>query len=130
MRPRPFVRVTTRLHQFRGRCNGFWYIDRFMRSFLLVVTFLAQVPLFGADRTVYRFDFGDDYQQVAPGYQPVSRVFRSPRYLWVSRISDGARPDNPDPLLRDFATGPEGEFWVGLEDGEYRITAIMSDSLM
>ena len=77
---------------------------------------------------LYRFDFGDDYQPVAPGYQPVSRVYRSPRFLWVGPVSEGDRVDNPDPLLRDFETGNRGEFRVGLDNGEYRITAIMSDS--
>lgn len=77
---------------------------------------------------LYRFDFGDDYQRVAPGFQPVSRVFRSPKFLWVSPVSDGERPENPDPLLRDFETGGRGEFRVGLDNGEYRVTAIMSDS--
>ena len=34
---------------------------------------------------LYRFQFGNDYQLVVPGYQPVSRVFRSPRYMWIAK---------------------------------------------
>ena len=79
-------------------------------------------------KVLYRFDFGDDYQQVAPGYQPVSRVYRSARFLWVGPVNDDERADNPDPLLRDFETGNRGEFRMGLDNGEYRITVIMSDS--
>jgi hypothetical protein len=39
-------------------------------------------------KVLYRFDFGDDYQQVAPGHQPVSRVYRSARFLWVGPVND------------------------------------------
>jgi hypothetical protein len=82
-----------------------------------------------ASQTVLvRFDFGGDYQDVAPGHQPVSRVYRSPRFLWISPVRDQERPETADPLLKDFETGSQGEFRVGLDQGTYRITLVMSDS--
>ena len=32
-----------------------------------------------------------------------------------------------DPLRRDFAGGPKGEFWIGLDNGDYEITVILGD---
>jgi hypothetical protein len=110
---------------------------RFRRFGRLAMVFTAALALGGGRaagaqqvnmKVLYRFDFGDDYQQVAPGYQPVSRVYRSARFLWVGPVNDDERADNPDPLLRDFETGNRGEFRMGLDNGEYRITVIMSDS--
>lgn len=94
---------------------------------LPVLLFLGLCQSLAAD-VLLRLDFGNDYCPVAPGYTPVSRVYRSPRYLWISRVADGDRPDNPDPLLRDFASGRDGEFWIGLEDGSYTLTLILADS--
>ncbi len=77
---------------------------------------------------ISRFEFGGDYQLVTPGYQPVSRVYRSPKFLWVSPVRDEERPETTDPLLRDFESGDNGEFWVGLDNGTYRISLVMSDA--
>jgi len=82
----------------------------------------------GSSGFPYRFDFGGDYQQVAPGFRRISRVYHSPRFLWVNPVQEGERIQNPDPLLRDFICGPRGEFWIGLPEGKYTFTFIMGDS--
>lgn len=76
---------------------------------------------------IYCFDFGGDSQWVAPGFEPVSRVYRSPRYLWITPLIQQERIEVTDPLMRDFLEGPRGEFWVGLDPASYRITLIMGD---
>jgi hypothetical protein len=77
--------------------------------------------------TILRLDFGNDFGAVAEGFQPVSRVYRSPRYLWVSSVRDGDRPRHPDPLMKDSAWGTAGEFWIGLDNAVYQVTLIMGD---
>lgn len=77
---------------------------------------------------LYCFEFGNDFQTAAPGFQPVSRVYRSPRYLWISDVQDVTRNEESPPLLRNFMQGTEGEFWVGMDDGDYDVTVIMADS--
>jgi len=76
---------------------------------------------------IFCFDFGHDYRVAAPGFQPVSRVFRSPRYLWVTPVREQEQTGETDPLLRTFVEGPQGEFWAGLDNGDYRVTLIMGD---
>ncbi len=103
-----------------------------MNGLIRMLPMVALLPLAAgsaAQQTVvYRFDFGGDYQEVAPGYRPVSRVYRSPRFLWISPVRDEERPEDNDSLLKDFETGPAGEFWVGLDNGKYRIKLVMSDT--
>src|SRR5437016_173531 len=76
---------------------------------------------------IYCFAFGHDYRVVAPGFEPVSRVFRSPRYLWITPVREQERIGEPDLLLRNFVEGPQGEFWVGLDNGDYMIRLVMGD---
>jgi len=80
-----------------------------------------------AQEVLYCFDFGGAFQDVAPGYVPVSRVYHSPRYLWIDNVREVERMDVSDPLRRDFVGGPKGEFWVGLDNGEYEINMILGD---
>ena len=61
----------------------------------------------GEFTTLCRFDFGDDFQEVAPGWQPVSRVYRSPRFLWVNAVRDVEIEGEPDALLRDAVSGSQ-----------------------
>ena len=77
---------------------------------------------------LYCFDFGGAFQDVAPGYIPVSRVYHSPRYLWIDNVREVERMNVKDPLRRDFVGGPKGEFWIGLDNGDYTITLILGDS--
>jgi hypothetical protein len=77
---------------------------------------------------LYCFEFGNGFQTITPGFQPVSRVYRNPRYLWISDVRDITRGEESAPLFRNFAQGSEGEFWVGMDDGDYRITLIMADA--
>ena len=77
---------------------------------------------------LYCFEFGNDFQTMTPGFQPVSRVYRNSRYLWISDVRDTTRGEESAPLLRNFAQGTEGEFWVGMDDGDYDVTLIMVDS--
>jgi len=76
---------------------------------------------------LYCFDFGDDYKLVPPGFQPLSALYRNPRYLWVSPVRDRDRIADTDPLLGNWLEGPQGEFWVGLDNGDYSVTLIMRD---
>jgi len=102
-----------------------------MRVFLALMLFggsFAVQPEVAAHETLYCFDFGGDYQEVAAGFIPVSRVYRSPRYLWINNVLEEERIEETDPLLRDFAAGSKGEFWVGLDNGDYSVTLIMCDS--
>lgn len=83
----------------------------------------------GQDGVLYCFDFGNNQGSVAPGFERISRVYCSPRFLWITKVDDSTtRLDNPDPLLRSFIRGHRGEFWMGLDDGDYRVTLIMADS--
>jgi len=76
---------------------------------------------------LYCFDFGGAFQDVAPGYTAVSRVYHSPRYLWIDNVREVERMDVDDPLRRDFVGGAKGEFWIGLDNGRYQITVILGD---
>ena len=98
----------------------------FFILFLLLMNFL--VPSFSSAKDVlYCFDFGGAFQDVAPGYTPVSRVYHSPRYLWIDNVREVERMDVSDPLRRDFVGGSKGEFWIGLDNGDYEITVILGD---
>jgi hypothetical protein len=77
---------------------------------------------------LYCFEFGNDFQTMTPGFQPVSRVYRNSRYLWISDVQDTTRGEESAPLLRNFAQGTDGEFRMGLSDGDYDVTLIMVDS--
>ena len=76
---------------------------------------------------IYCFDFGNDYRVGAPGFQPVSQVYQSPRYLWITPVVEQERSGKTDPLLKTFVEGAQGEFWAGLDNGDYRVTLIMAD---
>lgn len=78
---------------------------------------------------IYCFDFGDDFEAPAPGFLRVSRVYRSPKYLWITNVTEVTRIEEKEPLLRDFVQGTSGEFWVGLDNGSYDVTLIFSDSI-
>lgn len=77
---------------------------------------------------LYCLAFGGDFQLIAPGFQPVSRVYRSPKFLWVTNVTEETRTNNPQPLLRGFVQGAEGEFWMGLDNGSYYVTLVFADN--
>jgi len=79
-----------------------------------------------AAETIARFQFANDYQIHAPGYQLVSRVYRSPRYLWVSRVREIEIDGEKDALLAGAIAGEKGEFRVGLDNGAYKLTLILA----
>lgn len=79
-----------------------------------------------AAETIARFQFANDYAAHAPGYQIVSRVYRSPRYLWVSRVREIEIDGEKDALLAGAIAGEKGEFRVGLDNGAYKLTLILA----
>lgn len=88
---------------------------------------LISPQLIYSQDVIYCFDFGGAFQDVAVGFTPVSRVYHSPRYLWIDNVKEVERMDANDPLRRDFVGGPKGEFWIGLDNGDYSVTLIMGD---
>lgn len=101
-------------------------------KFLLLIFMTGSLITEAAGATdfhiIYCFDFGSDFQKVATGWTPVSRVYRSSRYLWIGELSENERMgDDADPLLSDFVSGKSGEFWVGLDNGEYEVSPIMAN---
>ncbi len=101
-----------------------------MRIGICCVLFLVQFILTGAVHgkdVLYCFDFGGAFQDVAPGYIPVSRVYHSPRYLWIDNVREVEHMDIKDPLQRDFVGGTKGEFWIGLDNGGYELSLLLGD---
>jgi hypothetical protein len=101
-----------------------------MRKFftLLLLLFLIFKPNNCMSQDVlYCFVFGGAFQDVACGFTPVSRVYHSPRFLWIDNVLEVERMDVDDALRRDFVGGQKGEFWVGLDNGSYQITIILGD---
>jgi len=84
-------------------------------------------PVTAQPTPLYCFDFGHDYRVAARGFQPASSVYRSPRYLWITPVRQQERIGETDPLLKTFVEGPQGEFWVGLDNGDYSVKLIMGD---
>jgi rhamnogalacturonyl hydrolase YesR len=80
-----------------------------------------------SQEVLYCFDFGGAFQDVAYGFTPVSRVYHSPKFLWIDNVREVERMDVDDALRRDFVGGQKGEFWVGLDNGSYQITIIFGD---
>jgi len=76
--------------------------------------------------SIIRFQFANDYHPRAARYQIVSRVYRSPRYLWVSRVREIEIEGEKDALLSGAIAGEKGEFRAGLPDGAYRLRLILS----
>jgi len=101
-----------------------------MRSIILLCILLIQFfptsSVYAKD-VLYCFDFGGAFQDVAPGFTGIGRVYHSPRHLWIDNVREIARMECDDPLRRDFAGGPEGEFWIGLDNGEYELTLLLGD---
>jgi len=96
-----------------------------MRTLLAAALFCGSLlPL--AAETIVRFQFANDYHPHAPGYQIVSRVYRSPRFLWVSRVREIEIDGEKDALLSGAISGEQGEFRVGLDSGSYKLTLILS----
>ncbi len=93
--------------------------------FLIVITTIANAQ---SEDVLYCFDFGGAFQDVAPGYTAVSRVYHSPRYLWIDNVAETEYYDLKNPLLKDFVSNDEGEFRLGLDNGSYFITLIMHDA--
>ncbi|MCL5745866.1 MAG: hypothetical protein M1541_18395, partial [Acidobacteria bacterium] len=95
-------------------------------------TFVATALICGglypaAAETIARFQFANDYARHAAGYQIVSRVYRSPRYLWVSRVREIEIDGEKDALLGGAIAGEKGEFRVGLSNGAYKLKLILYD---
>jgi hypothetical protein len=107
-----------------------------MRPVAGTLLLLALAPLgplrAAADRVVLcQFDFGGDidtkiFAQL-PGHQRVGRVYRSPRFLWISGVRDAQIEGETDAVLRNGSTGQSGEFRVGLDNGVYQVTLVMGD---
>lgn len=94
---------------------------------LLATALICGSLLPAAAETIIRFQFANDYNRHAAGYQIVSRVYRSPRYLWVSRVREIEIDGEKDALLSGAIAGEKGEFRVGLDNGTYQLTLILSD---
>jgi hypothetical protein len=96
-----------------------------MRKLIVFLFCTGLLP--AADRAVIaRFALGDDFQDAPAGFQRVSRVYRSPRYLWISPVQDvgGSMPS-----ARGGNAGDQGEFWVGVDNGAYTVTLLMSEQV-
>lgn len=92
-----------------------------------LLVFLLCGGLFpAATETIVRFQFANYYHPHATGYQVASRVYGSPRFLWVSRVREIEIDGEKDALLSGAIVGEKGEFRVGLNNGTYRLTLIMS----
>jgi len=76
--------------------------------------------------TIARFQFANYYHPHAAGYRVASRVYGSPRYLWVSRVREIEIEGEKDALLSGAIVGEKGEFRVGLNNGVYRLTLTFS----
>jgi rhamnogalacturonyl hydrolase YesR len=101
-----------------------------MRKFLTSLFFfffIFEANLCMSQEVLYCFDFGGAFQDVAYGFTPVSRVYHSPRFLWIDNVREVERMDVDDALRRDFVGGQKGEFWVGLDNGDYQIKLILGD---
>ncbi|MEN6604772.1 MAG: hypothetical protein ABFD86_20350, partial [Bryobacteraceae bacterium] len=96
-----------------------------MRTLLATALFCGGLLPLSAE-TIARFQYANDYHPHAPGYQIVSRVYRSPRFLWVSRVREIEIDGEKDALLSGAISGEKGEFRVGLDNGSYRLTLILS----
>lgn len=67
--------------------------------------------------------FGNGYQRRAPGHILLSRVYASPRYLWLTEVEESASLGVEDPLLEGCVRyGQPAEFAIGLPDGKYHVT--------
>lgn len=95
--------------------------------------FFLLLPLssFGERVVIAHFDFGSnvDVMVKAPtaNHRKVGRVYSSPRYLWTGPVVDAEIEGETDAVLRSAATGAQGEFRMGLKDGDYRVTLKMAD---
>ena len=96
----------------------------FLLLLLTQLTF-AQKP--EQPEILYCFDFGGAFQRVAVGYTHISRVYHSPKYLWITNVQEINRSMEPDALLRDFMQLDEGEFRMGLDNGDYEIITFHYD---
>ena len=75
--------------------------------------------------TILAIQFGNQYQRRAAGYALVGRAYSNPCFLWATPVHESASLGVDDPLLEGFIwAGEESEFWLGLPDGEYRLTFI------
>jgi hypothetical protein len=89
----------------------------------LLLLLLALLP--AADCAVlFRFSFGNEFQEGPAGFQRVSRVYRSPRYLWIGPVQDLG---DAIPTSRGGIAGAQGEFRIGIDNGDYTVTLLMSD---
>jgi hypothetical protein len=94
---------------------------------ILFICVFSFQKMYSQNEVLYCFDFGGAFQRVAPGYTPVTRVYHSPKFLWIDNVTECVRQECRDDLLRDFVSGKKGEFWVGLEKGTYSVTLFMYD---
>lgn len=76
---------------------------------------------------VYRFKFGGVDQASVEGYVPVTRLYSSDHFMWISPVTNKMVPEAASPILQEYLTGPEGEFLVGLQSNDYTVTVTMSD---
>jgi hypothetical protein len=97
---------------------------------LFVLLLFACVLSAGERAVICRFNFGAEFEgglDPAPGFERVGRVFHSPRYLWVTPVRDEKLEGETDALLRTGDSAEKGEFRVGLDNGAYQVTLVMSD---
>ena len=102
-------------------------MKRLERLFIIILLIYLPNSVISQEKSIHCFDFGGSFQKVAPGFVPVSRVYHSPKYLWIDNVTEVARIECKDPLLRDFVSGKKGEIWFGFPEGTYKIRVIMYD---
>lgn len=68
-----------------------------------------------------RFDFGNDFVPHDEGFIKIERLFLSARYLWVNELRNRWNCVEECSPFRDIVYGNEGEFRIGLPQGEYRL---------
>lgn len=75
---------------------------------------------------VYRIDFGSR-DASATGYLSLADTGADPRFLWVGTALGVRDRGGEDGVSGDFVFGREGEFLVGLDNGDYEVETTFGD---
>lgn len=68
---------------------------------------------------IINFDFGNDSVTADNGYKKIERIYINSRYMWINELSNRWHSETLPSPYRDIVFGREGEFRIGLLQGEY-----------
>ena len=80
-------------------------------------------------KEIIKFQFGGEFHPKAVGYKMVTRLYKSPYFLWTSPVNEKVSPGVSDPKLASYISGRDAEFWIGVTPGEYEILLNCYDPL-